>query len=670
MNTINSISSFFPFGEPTVFRPQGEKIKRGFFTLCLLFPLWGLGGFAQTSPNPDPSPQGKGAKVLIDGENLGGLSVNVQPLPACTIAETARTGNLGRNADINALRGEVINPPAKTSFFYLPRNKQKSPAGDFAWANAPTAGINFNKLFGGSDDDYTNTYSVDRRDIKVASDGTIWICGSTASTDGDLAASGNRGGTDAWLLNIDPATSQIKYSRCFGGSGNDEFRSMVLMSDGTIWAVGSTDSTDGDLAGAVPKGRIDGWLVHINPLTNQILYNRCIGGQYNDYFYKMALGSNNIIWLCGETLSADQDNISADFSGGNTYTDAWLVGVDSTQNSSAPLKYVRCFGGARSDGFLDLQPMPDGTIWIGGATRSNDSIPGSSGFHGAAGVTDGWILHVDPAQSALAAQVLYSRCFGGSNGEWIYSIHVIDPNNVWFCGSSASTDGNLTGVTNHGGDDLWLACVNTATNALTYNRCLGGANNEASSMGTDMELASDGTIWVLTTSSSTDGDLATAGSHGSRDIWLFNIDPATNQFNYNKAWGGTGDETMPAFAFDPVYLWVAAGSTSSANGDVVSTNHGAFDAWIFSINYGTTGIESITNDELRIYPNPVKDYLRFTIDNLRFNKVEILDLSGKTIVNLKSSIVNQIDVSNLHSGVYFVKIQTDSGVVTRKFVKE
>ena len=77
-----------------------------------------------------------------------------------------------------------------------------------------------------------------------------------------------------------------------------------------------------------------------------------------------------------------------------------------------------------------------------------------------------------------------------------------------------------------------------------------------------------------------------------------------------------------------------------------------------------------------IYPNPVKDEL--TIKNvetafggsqLTINKVEIVDLSGKTIYQ-SNNFSNQINVSMLSQGIYFVKIETDKGIVTKKLVKE
>ena len=99
---------------------------------------------------------------------------------------------------------------------------------------------------------------------------------------------------------------------------------------------------------------------------------------------------------------------------------------------------------------------------------------------------------------------------------------------------------------------------------------------------------------------------------------------------------------------------VDAGHTVSSNKDLT----------------GTTGIESITNDELRIYPNPVRDELRIENGEWRIEKVEILDLTGKIILNSQFSILNSINVSSLPQGVYFLKIQTDKGNVTKKFVKQ
>ena len=87
------------------------------------------------------------------------------------------------------------------------------------------------------------------------------------------------------------------------------------------------------------------------------------------------------------------------------------------------------------------------------------------------------------------------------------------------------------------------------------------------------------------------------------------------------------------------------------------------------------GIEQlpITNYELRVYPNPTTGQLTIGISDMRFSDMRLFDMMGRQILIGQSEIGQSeigIDVSTLSQGVYFVKIETDNGIVTRKFVKE
>jgi len=83
--------------------------------------------------------------------------------------------------------------------------------------------------------------------------------------------------------------------------------------------------------------------------------------------------------------------------------------------------------------------------------------------------------------------------------------------------------------------------------------------------------------------------------------------------------------------------------------------------------------ETENNDVVRVYPNPTTGEIRFEISDMRYEilEIEIFDVFGRNIVsNLKSQISNQkIDISHLPTGVYFVKITTDNGVITKKIIK-
>jgi len=83
----------------------------------------------------------------------------------------------------------------------------------------------------------------------------------------------------------------------------------------------------------------------------------------------------------------------------------------------------------------------------------------------------------------------------------------------------------------------------------------------------------------------------------------------------------------------------------------------------------TTGIENVELQNLKIYPNPVRDELRIDGGELRIYKVEILDFSGKTLLSQKYNL-SQIKVKDLPQGIYFLKLKTDKGTVTEKFIKE
>ena len=88
---------------------------------------------------------------------------------------------------------------------------------------------------------------------------------------------------------------------------------------------------------------------------------------------------------------------------------------------------------------------------------------------------------------------------------------------------------------------------------------------------------------------------------------------------------------------------------------------------------GKTWSESI--EELtslfNIYPNPVNDKLYIeTLTQTQTLTVEIYDVYGRqqSMVNGQQSMV--IDVTNLNSGIYFVKIVTNDGEAVKRFVKK
>ncbi|MDE5417489.1 fibronectin type III domain-containing protein [Labilibaculum sp. DW002] len=75
-------------------------------------------------------------------------------------------------------------------------------------------------------------------------------------------------------------------------------------------------------------------------------------------------------------------------------------------------------------------------------------------------------------------------------------------------------------------------------------------------------------------------------------------------------------------------------------------------------------------EELKLYPNPAKDYVSLYIQGNIQSKVRISSLTGKTIRILTlDQEDNRIDVSNLPSGMYFISIEDGEEIISKKLIK-
>ena len=78
-----------------------------------------------------------------------------------------------------------------------------------------------------------------------------------------------------------------------------------------------------------------------------------------------------------------------------------------------------------------------------------------------------------------------------------------------------------------------------------------------------------------------------------------------------------------------------------------------------------------------LYPNPTRDYINVQCtmndEPLEMKGIEVIDVYGKvvrTVVGANNYSPTQINVSGLAAGMYFVRVTTDQGAVTKTFVKK
>jgi Leucine-rich repeat (LRR) protein len=91
-------------------------------------------------------------------------------------------------------------------------------------------------------------------------------------------------------------------------------------------------------------------------------------------------------------------------------------------------------------------------------------------------------------------------------------------------------------------------------------------------------------------------------------------------------------------------------------------------------NYSDVGIDTMDENQLKIYPNPTTGELIVTSNELRVTSIKIFDINGceQKAESRKQKAEGEIviDISHLSTGIYFVKIITEQGEIIKKIVKQ
>ena len=84
------------------------------------------------------------------------------------------------------------------------------------------------------------------------------------------------------------------------------------------------------------------------------------------------------------------------------------------------------------------------------------------------------------------------------------------------------------------------------------------------------------------------------------------------------------------------------------------------------------GINEIGLEAISLYPNPINNILNINSPLSEIKTIEIFDLRGRKIrsINNKNQHSCQIDMTSLKSAMYFIKISTDNGTITKRVLKE
>ena len=91
----------------------------------------------------------------------------------------------------------------------------------------------------------------------------------------------------------------------------------------------------------------------------------------------------------------------------------------------------------------------------------------------------------------------------------------------------------------------------------------------------------------------------------------------------------------------------------------------------------TDGISDHLFNSITLFPNPANDVVNVqcTMNNVQLEGIEVIDVYGKVVRTIVetchgASLQTRINVSGCAAGMYFVRVTTDEGVVTKTFIKK
>lgn len=496
--------------------------------------------------------------------------------------------------------------------------------------------IGWNKKYGGNGADRGHC-------IKQTADGGYIISGYTdTGNNGDVT--GYKGGGDVWVVKTDNA-GNLEWQSAYGGYGSEPwtegYTHIIPTTDGGYFVMGESNSSDGDLT--ENKGNFDLWVFKIDN-DGDMEWQKSLGGSLHDGATSVLLNGDGSFIIAGYTSSNDGDVAS-----NKGMIDGWLVKLSDDGN----IIWEKTIGGTWTDGFRNIRHTADGGYILTGSTLSNDGDLAGLNPGGWMELAKYWIVKLDNN-----ADIEWQSVIGGTGKDHAQSIIPTNDGGYIVAGTTESTNGDIT--ESFGEWDWWVVKLND-TGSIEWQKTLGGSERDEVR---SMEALSDGSgFFILGTTQSIDGDVTT--NHGEKDIWFVKMDYSGNILT-NQCFGGTGNEIgFYGIESSDGGIVITGRTTTDDNGDVIGNSQGE-DLWVFKLGGGTAGIEDLSGALFSVYPNPATDVVHLS-EQMKI--ITVYSISGQKLFSVYNA--QQVNVSSLSSGTYFLQAENESGKTSvQKIIKK
>ena len=392
------------------------------------------------------------------------------------------------------------------------------------------------------------------RSITQTSDGGYAILGFTQSIDGDIETTKNAIQYDFWLLKFDNEDN-LQWQKTYGGSKDDKAFKIIQTYDNGFAIVGYGKSDDGDVDSN--EGFEDVWVLKLDANGN-ILWKTITGFSGTDQGFTIIQttdGGYFVGSILDVTASGGLGN--SKFAARHAGGDYWGLKLDGSGN----IEWRKYFGGTNTDTCYDVAEASDGYILIGSSDSNDVDVKDNKGAY------DFWVVKTDKNGT-----LLWEKSFGGTEIDEARAIINTNDGNFIIIGDTRSSNKDVT--QNNGGADLWAIKI-TSQGELLWQKNYGGSSFD---VGRSISKTSDGGFLIAGSSRSADNNFE---NKGQNDALIMKID-ANGNMQWQKTVGGSEID----FCYDAIELSneniIAVGESSSNNQNIL-TNKGFSDLLIIKL---------------------------------------------------------------------------------------
>ena len=130
----------------------------------------------------------------------------------------------------------------------------------------------------------------------------------------------------------------------------------------------------------------------------------------------------------------------------------------------------------------------------------------------------------------------------------------------------------------------------------------------------------------------------------------------------NAGWSSVDlpKSSFTGMTWDSVFQFKFDGQAGTTPSDVYIDN-------IYFWKEASAGIDDNVFNTVKMFPNPAKDTVQFSVNSNENLDIEIFDMLGKSVLRV-NDVQNEVNISDLNSGLYFVQMTLGTQQATKKLI--